>query len=97
MSHSLRRRRPGRDAVGALALGRLEEPTASAIVPPPDTDGWSRGAEPVKEAASSHLGLAVTVIIATAVLAVAMAGLLWLRSGRAHTARQARPAASTTR
>jgi hypothetical protein len=94
MSHSLRFPSRLLAVLGATAtLIVLAATTASALVAPLDPAGSGGGAAPIAEATSSHAGLTVAVIIATVVLAVAVAGLLLRRSGRMHAARLA---ASTT-
>jgi hypothetical protein len=91
MSHSLRFASRLLAVIGATAtMIALAATAASAMVPPPDPGGSGTGPAPGTD------GLVIAIIIATAVVAVAMAGILWLRSSRAHAARQARPAASTT-
>jgi hypothetical protein len=75
--------------------------SAAALVPPPDPSGGSgtrpRMPAPAMDAASSHVGLALAVIVATTVVALAVAGTLSLRAGRTAAARQAGLQASTTR
>lgn len=101
MCHSLRFPARLLAVIGAtVTMLLLAATTASALVPPPDPAGSGTrhplpapGVDPV----ASSMGLALVAIIATAVVALAVAGLLVHRAGRSGGIRHARPAASTTR
>ena len=99
MSHSLRFPSRLLAVLGStVTMIVLAATTAAALVPPPDPAGMGhRVPAPATEVAFSQAGLVLVAIIATAVVALAVAGTFARRAGRTNAARQARPAAPTAR